>query len=93
MLMPKINLNRIDLNNEDPEFVDGPEGLIDKGPWVVNVWDKDEGQRGALPRVDLQSDDFKHDVALVITGDFCSLEQKKRYAYALADRMNRMPPE
>jgi hypothetical protein len=91
--MPKINISQLQLNKEDPELIDGPEGLNDRGPWRVNEWDAERDKRGALPRVVLQSDDFNHDVALIVTGDFYSLEQKKRYAYLLADRMNRMPPE
>lgn len=52
----------------------------DRGPWMVNTWP--DG------RVVLQSDDFKHDVALIINGDFGSREDKQTYATALAAWMN-----
>jgi hypothetical protein len=46
--------------------------VLDKGPWHVNQWSpKTEGGR---PRVVLQSDDFTHDAALEISGDFGDLE-------------------
>ncbi|WP_157657819.1 hypothetical protein [Burkholderia ubonensis] len=47
---------------------------------MVNTWP--DG------RVVLQSDDFKHDVALIINGDFGSREDKQAYASALAAWMN-----
>lgn len=53
----------------------------DKGPWVVQTW-KDG-------RVVLMSDDFRHDVALVITGDFWDDDQKRGYAALLADKLNK----
>lgn len=52
----------------------------DKGPWVVNEWSDN--------RVVLQSDDFEHDVALVVDGDFGSLQEKLAYAEFLAAWMN-----
>ncbi|WP_157643998.1 hypothetical protein [Burkholderia ubonensis] len=52
----------------------------DSGPWMVNEW--------SGGRVVLQSDDFKHDVALVVDGDFGSREDKLTYANALATWMN-----
>jgi len=52
----------------------------DRGPWMVNTWP--DG------RVVLQSDDFKHDVALIINGDFGSSEDKQAYAKGLAAWMN-----
>ncbi|WP_434715736.1 hypothetical protein [Paraburkholderia sp. A3RO-2L] len=52
----------------------------DKGPWMVNKWSGE--------RVVLQSDDFTHDVALVVDGDFGSHEEKLAYANALAAWMN-----
>jgi hypothetical protein len=58
----------------------------DTGPWHVEVWSaRGENQ---LDRVVLQSDDFRHDVALIITGDFWDIEQKKGYAQLLADKLN-----
>jgi len=58
----------------------------DRGPWHVQVW-KVEGSR----KVVLQSDDFAHDVALEISGDFACFEQRLEYAHKLAKRMNEMP--
>jgi len=63
----------------------GPVGGFqspDRGLWVVQQW--------AGSKVVLQSDDFKHDVALEINGDFEELEQKREYATALARWMNWM---
>ena len=54
----------------------------DLGPWFVNEWSNN--------KVVLQSDDFTHDVALIVTGDFESHEQKLQYATKLAARMNQM---
>ena len=53
----------------------------DKGPWEVRTWS--DG------RVVLMSDDFRHDVALVVTGDFWDDEQKRGYAALLADKLNK----
>jgi hypothetical protein len=56
------------------------QAIPDRGPWMVTVW---PGQK-----VVLQSDDFTHDVALEISGDFGSHDEKRAYAKALADWMN-----
>jgi len=48
----------------------------DHGPWVATNW------RGEM--VVVQSDDFHHDVALVVTGDFKDFDSKMRYAEWLA---------
>lgn len=52
----------------------------DKGPWHVNTWT--DG------RVVLQFDDFTHDVALVIDGDFGIALTKQAYGRNLADFLN-----
>jgi hypothetical protein len=52
----------------------------DAGHWMVNVWPGD--------KVVLQSDDFTHDVALIVDGDFGSHEDKLAYANAMAAWMN-----
>lgn len=89
--MPRINLLDLNLAASD-EYRDDEEGaLSEKGPWHVQTWCPEK--EGSRPRVVLQSDDFCHDVALVITGDFRDTAQKVRYAQLLADRMNRMPKE
>lgn len=50
----------------------------DTGPWTMSVWgDEDD-------RIVIQSDDFHHDVALEVTGDFADIESRKRYAIWLA---------
>lgn len=54
--------------------------IIDEGPWSIMLWD---GFKYAL-----QSDIFDHDVALIIDGNFGSMEAKKLYAEALAKQMN-----
>lgn len=66
-------------------------GSHENGPWMVNEWGpKAEGHP---KRVVLQSDDFYHDAALEISGDFYDYEQKLQYAHRLVARMNQMPPE
>ncbi len=52
----------------------------DRGPWLVNEWSND--------RVVLQSDDFAHDVALIVDGDFAGYEDKLDYAKRLANWLN-----
>jgi hypothetical protein len=89
--MPKIRLTCLDLTAEDAAEDERSGTLIDCGPWTADLWkpEKDGGQ----PRVVLQSDDFTHDVALIVTGDFSNTAQKMRYAQALARCMNKMPLE
>lgn len=55
----------------------------DAGPWAVDVWGPENS-----PRVVIQSEDFTSDVALIVDGDFASLEDKMRYAEKLAARLN-----
>lgn len=50
----------------------------DKGPWVVS---KDCRS--------IQSDDFRHDVQLVVTGDFFNEDVRKKYVDHLADILNK----
>lgn len=52
----------------------------DRGPWLVNEWSND--------RVVLQSDDFEHDVALIVDGDFADYQDKLDYAKRLANWLN-----
>lgn len=52
----------------------------DNGPWMVNEW--------AEGRIVLQSDDFNHDVALHIDGDFADYSEKMDYARRLANWLN-----
>lgn len=88
--MTKIRLLDLDLQAQE-DYEDEVDGaLSEKGPWEVCIWDKAAGDR---VKVVLQSDDFTHDVALEISGDFISVSQKIKYAERLADRMNRMPSE
>lgn len=52
----------------------------DRGPWLVNEWSEH--------RVVLQSDDFEHDVALIVDGDFGGYDEKLAYAQRLANWLN-----
>lgn len=72
--------------SEDYEDIE----ISERGPWSVDIW---KSSNGGSPRVILQSDDFTHDAALEISGDFISLDQKVKYARLLATRMNKMPME
>jgi hypothetical protein len=62
----------------------------DRGPWRADVWRRQEGDAENV-RVVITSDDFDHDAALVVTGDFETFEAKVAYAEDLAARMNLMP--
>lgn len=55
---------------------------MDKGPWKVDVWARSR-------TVVLQSDDFEHDVALEISGDFSDFDEQIKYANWLADVLTR----
>lgn len=63
----------------------------ENGPWMVDEWNP--RTEGGHKRVVLQSDDFYHDAALEISGDFYDYEQKLDYARRLCARLNLMPPE
>ena len=56
----------------------------ENGPWNVDVWPSG--------RMVLQSDDFTHDVALEISGDFATQAQKHEYAEEIARRLNSTNP-
>lgn len=89
--MPKIKIEQLNLSGTE-EYEDEMDGALrENGPWKVQVWNS--VSFAAQPKVVLQSEDFMHDVALVIDGDFKNHAQKIRYAERLADRMNRMPKE
>jgi hypothetical protein len=53
---------------------------VENGPWYATEWF--DG------RVVIQSDDFTHDVALIVTGDFEDDEQRKAYARMIAERLS-----
>lgn len=57
---------------------------MDKGPWKAEVWTRVGGRVAVL-----QSDDFEHDVALEISGDFEDWEQRMKYAEWLAGVLTR----
>lgn len=61
-----------------------PEVPVDKGPWQLDTRIKD----GYLQAV-LQSHDFKHDVALLITGDFADDNDRLRYGKGMCQWLNR----
>lgn len=57
-----------------------PTPPAEHGSWYATEWF--DG------RVVIQSDDFTHDVALIVTGDFEDDEQRKAYARMLAERLS-----
>jgi hypothetical protein len=64
----------------------GPGNVVtvtEKGPWHVSDWG--EG------RLAIQSDDFTHDVALEVSGDFGSPELKRAHAEEITRRLNGHP--
>lgn len=59
---------------------------MDKGPWKL-YYDRAGELSG------LESEDFKYDVALRITGDFAGPKQFKEYCEWLAGKLNAVQPE
>ena len=55
----------------------------EKGPWKVVQYTERKKQK-----LYIQSDDFTHDVALKIDGDFGTYEEKLEYAEELARRLS-----
>lgn len=55
----------------------------DKGPWCAMITEIEEKQC-----VRLYSDDFTHDVALMVSGDFVTIDDKLEYATELANFLN-----
>ena len=55
--------------------------VIEKGSWSVQEWKDD--------RVVVMSEDFTHDVALEISGDWGTKEEKIAHAQFIADKLNR----
>ena len=66
------------------------EVIHDRGPWLVNIWKSPDGS--TRDRVVLQSDDFNHDAALEISGDFVDLQAKLEYARFIARQLNAQIP-
>jgi hypothetical protein len=60
-----------------------PFEVHENGPWVVDDWSND--------RIVLQSEDFAHDAALEVSGDFGSKENRRKYAEEIAQRLNVAP--
>jgi hypothetical protein len=90
-------LSRVDPNSNDDGYIDALDVLstaadlirqmaeppTETGPWEVKVWpDK---------RVVVDSDDFTHDVSLIVCGDFESDEQRMQYARMICERLNTAP--
>ena len=48
----------------------------------------DKGPRTITPQMELQSEDFTHDVIIKMNGDFKGLADRLRYLNALKDRLN-----
>lgn len=55
--------------------------LVDVGPWFVTKWDN--------YRYALQSNDFYHDTAITVSGDFGSDDTRRNYALRLAALLNK----
>lgn len=53
---------------------------MDKGPWKTDVWNG---------KAVVVSDDFTHDVGLIVDGDFASKEQRMEYARFIAEQLNK----
>jgi hypothetical protein len=82
-----VNALRVKENDDHDYMAD----ISETGPWNVSVHTKDIVGEKTKHVVYLMSDDFTHDAALEITGDFANIEQRIEYANRLAERMNRMP--
>lgn len=65
--------------------VGAKEEVCERGPWTVDDW-----RDG---RIAIQSQDFTHDVALELSGDFGDPELKRRHAQFICDKLNTSPPE
>jgi hypothetical protein len=63
---------------EQPSLSDAE--VIDRGPWCLSDWGNG--------RIAIQSDDFTHDVALEISGDFGDPALKRAHAQKIADTLN-----
>lgn len=57
-----------------------PYEVHESGPWEAQVWPSG--------RIVIQSEDFTHDAALEVTGDFVSKENLLEYAQEIARRLN-----
>lgn len=72
------------------EFLSPIAPPSDEGPFIVIV---DEREDERYPEVRIESDDFTHDVSLIVVGDFWSLEQKIAYAEMLAEWLTKAAKE
>lgn len=59
--------------------------MRENGPWAVDIW-----RNGIMV---IQSQDFHHDAALEISGDFGTPEVKREYAEEICRRLNAMNPQ
>lgn len=80
-----IDLRERTANSPEFEGIGKSVTVTEKGPWMVNDW----GQG----RFVIQSQDFTHDVALEISGDFGSLELERAHAEEIARRLNTVTGE
>ena len=55
--------------------------IQEKGPWRVITSNEDKS-------ISIQSNDFTHDVMLIVDGDFKDFEQKLEYTGEIAKRLN-----
>ena len=61
--------------------------IVELGPWTAGLDHPSQGYE-----VYVQSEDFTHDVRLIVDGDFEGPEQCLAYAKEIADRLNLMNP-
>lgn len=54
--------------------------------WQVDIW---PAEGAAVERIVITSNDFEHDAALVLGGDFATRDDKIAYADMIAEKLNR----
>lgn len=72
----------VQLAHRQRETPSTPSAKEDTGPWRMVVGPSD---------VTLYSDDFTHDVAITISGDFAEVKQRVDYAQSVMDRLSTRP--
>ncbi|BCG50280.1 hypothetical protein [Ralstonia phage RP13] len=76
--MVRLSQNEIDqeveASTDKEEYV-----VVENGPWKA-------GRQGL--KVWIESDDFTHDVLMVVSGDFATTDDKFKYAEEMCRRLN-----
>jgi hypothetical protein len=54
--------------------------------WYVEIW---PAKGAAVERIVIMSNNFDHDAALVLSGDFATRDDKIAFADELAEKLNR----